>query len=173
MQNAILDKVEELTSSSLFVFLAIVVMLFIPDTVFSYLSRMEGMPINFLISLAYVYCIFIWIAIPCLAIVHSKRTEIGLLKAFLVGFIPFVIFAVFQVMHSIISNISFSHRIYPDYYLSQFGYYTSLGLIVGLMSTSIQIYKKSDKLLGLLLFAISVGSWLLLIVFPLITFRID
>jgi len=168
VQNVNLNKVKSLDSNSLFVIIVIVVMLATLDS-FSYLSRIEEMSKRFLISLTHAYSIFIFFAIPSLIVIHGRNTEESLLKAFLIGFIPFVVFAVFHVTLSAFSNISFSHRLYPDLYLSQLRYYISWGLPIGLMNASIQMYKKLDKLLGSLIFVVSVSLWLLLYLLPLIS----
>ncbi|MGC8577062.1 MAG: hypothetical protein ACP5M7_03655 [Thermoproteota archaeon] len=167
MRGNILNKIKDLGNDFLLFIIIIISMLIIPDFSFGHLSKMEGMSIRLMLILAYAYSIFASVSIMGLIIIYNSKHEKSLLRAFLMGLVPFVVAVTIIVIKEAIGDISFDHKIYLDNYLSRVGYFVSLGFSYGLMGVSTQVYK-SDKSLGLLMFITSICLWIILYLLPLI-----
>jgi len=73
------------------IFLIVVTLLLIPDLGFSSLVRLEGIPLGFILKVAPVYVMVLYVILSAILIIHGRREEGGLLSIFLIGksFEPF------------------------------------------------------------------------------------
>ena len=149
-----------LDREGLVIFAVILTLLLIPETVFRYLARLEGMSILFLMYLAFIYAVILFTSLPLIVIAYGKK-KASVKAPFLAGLSPYLVYNAFKMAEeylfagTVVAYVIYFHNV-------------ALGLLLGLMGAAAALYK-SDKVHSLAMLIPLLATWILATLVPSVT----